>query len=72
MLCNAQLISMQVFGREQIGVMYYAMRRATSGIAMEIEKIEVLPGSSSSSKHGDTYQLRIVGRHYFYLPPIIR
>lgn len=65
--------SLQVFGREQIGVMFYLMRRATSGISMAIEKIEVLPGSSSSSsKHGETYQLRIVGRHSFYFPPIIR
>lgn len=62
----------KVFGREQISVMFYLMRRATSGIRMAIEKIEVLPGSSSSSKHGETYQLRIVGRHSFYFPPIIR
>ncbi|WIA38690.1 hypothetical protein OEZ86_001994 [Tetradesmus obliquus] len=62
----------KVFGREQIGVMFYLMRRATSGIRMAIEKIEVMPGSSSSSKHGETYQLRIVGRHSFYFPPIIR
>jgi hypothetical protein len=62
-----------VFGREQIGVMYYLMRRVTSAISMAIEKIEVLPGSSSSSsKQGDTYVLRIVGRHSFYLPPFIR
>jgi hypothetical protein len=56
-----------VFGREQIGVMYYAMRRVTSGISMAIEKIEVLPGQQA-----DTYQLRIVGRHSFYFPPAIR
>jgi hypothetical protein len=59
--------SLQVFGREQIGVMYYLMRRVTSGISMAIEKIEVLPGQQS-----DTYQLRIVGRHSFYFPPAIR
>jgi hypothetical protein len=62
-LCDA----LQVFGREQIGVMYYLMRRVTSGISMAIEKIEVLPG-----QQGDTYQLRIVGRHSFYFPPAIR
>lgn len=61
----------QVFGREQIGVMFYVMRRATSRISMAIEKIEVLPGSTNS-KHGDTYQLRIVGRHSFFFPPAIR
>ncbi|KAF6257020.1 hypothetical protein COO60DRAFT_1526237 [Scenedesmus sp. NREL 46B-D3] len=61
----------KVFGREQIGVMFYVMRRATSRISMAIEKIEVLPGSTNS-KHGDTYQLRIVGRHSFFFPPAIR
>jgi hypothetical protein len=47
--------------------MYYLMRRVTSGISMALEKVEVLPG-----QQGDTYQLRIVGRHSFYFPPAIR
>eukprot|EP00879_Flechtneria_rotunda_P023276 GHRR01024619.1.p1 GENE.GHRR01024619.1~~GHRR01024619.1.p1 ORF type:complete len:550 (+),score=191.79 GHRR01024619.1:830-2479(+) len=57
----------QVIGRDQIGVMYYVMHRAVKGITMAIEKIEVLPGDRRG-----TYQIRIIGKHAFHLPALIR
>lgn len=66
----------QVFGREQLGALMYGLQRATRRITLAIEKVEVLRQDDSSragSRSGSgMYQLRITGRHAFFLPALIR
>lgn len=77
----------EVFGREQIGVQFYGMRRLVKGINVTIEKVEVLRphqhNTSSPAPNGmlsalthtstsNTYQLRIVIRISFVLPSLVR
>jgi hypothetical protein len=42
----------QVFGREQIGVQFYGMRRLVKGIDLTIEKVEVLSGDEQTTTSG--------------------
>lgn len=69
-VARLSVVFLQAYGRDQIGVQFYGMRRCVKGISVALEKVEVLNSTAKSSS--GTYQLRIISRISFFLPSLIR